>query len=124
MDLPSERVVIVGASDKPDRYAHKAMVQLLCHGHEVVLVHPRLREIEGRPVLPDLTQVEGSIDTITLYVNPAISSRMAEALIALHPRRVLFNPGTENPGLAQKLQAAGIATEEACTLVLLATGAF
>ncbi len=124
MDLPTERVAIVGASDKPDRYAHKAMVQLLRCGHEVVLVHPRLREIEGRPVLPDLSQIDGRIDTVTLYVNPAISTGMADALIALHPRRVLFNPGTENPELAHKLQAAAIGTEEACTLVLLATGAF
>jgi len=119
-----ERVVIVGASDKPERYAHKAMHALLRHGHEVVLVHPSLKAIEGRPVYPDLSEISGQVDTVTLYVGPAISSGLSEKLISLRPRRVLFNPGTENPGLAAQLVAAGILTEEACTLVLLATGSF
>ncbi len=121
---PRERVVIVGASNKPDRYAYRAMQSLLQHGHDVVLVHPTLAEIEGHPVLPDLNQVSGPVDTVTLYVGPAISSNLAAALIALRPRRVLFNRGTENPALQSQLSAAGIACEEACTLVLLATGAF
>ncbi len=119
-----QRVVIVGASDNPERYAHKAMRSLLDHSHEVVLVHPRLPSIEGRAVHHDLAEIDGPVDTVTLYIGPAISSGLADKLIALKPRRVLFNPGAENPSLAAQLQAAGIATEEACTLVLLATGAF
>lgn len=119
------RVAIVGASPKPDRYAHKAMNALLEHGHEVILVNPRYPEIGGRKVVPDLTVLDpGSIDQITLYVGPDRSEEMAEAIIALHPQRVIFNPGAENAGLADTLQSAGIKTEEACTLVLLATGAF
>lgn len=116
-----ERVVILGASDKPDRYAHKAMTALLRHGHEVVLVHPRLKEIEGRPVLADVREVTGPVDTVTMYVGPAISAGLADKLTALKPKRVIFNPGSENPDLQDKLQAAGIRPEEACTLVLLAT---
>lgn len=119
-----QRVVIVGASDQPERYAHKAMRSLLQHGHEVVLVHPRLKEIEGRPVLAEVAQVTGPVDTVTLYVGPAISAGLADSLLAMKPGRVLLNPGAENPELATRLQAAGIATEEACTLVLLATGVF
>lgn len=121
---PRERVVIVGASNKPDRYAHRAMRALLQHGHDIVLIHPALTEIEGHPVLAELRQITGPVDTVTLYVSPAISSGLAPDLIALRPRRVLFNPGTENPALQSQLTTAGIACEEACTLVLLATGAF
>ena len=124
MKPPSERVVIVGASDKPDRYAFQAFTMLRDHGHEVVPVHPRLSEIEGVPVVSELSQVTGAVDTVTLYVGPAISSGLAEALIALHPRRVITNPGTENPALEAKLQAAGIDVQQACTLVLLRTGQF
>ena len=124
MKLSTDRVLIIGASDKPDRYAHKAMVELLRYEHEVILVHPRLKQIEGRPVHADLSTVEGPIDTVTMYVNPSISTGMADALVALKPKRVIFNPGTENPELAQKLSDAGISTEDACTLVLLATGAY
>jgi len=61
---------------------------------------------------------------VTLYVSAAHQDPVADDLLALAPRRVIFNPGTENPALAARLQAAGITTLEACTLVLLKTGAF
>ena len=122
--MNQERVAILGASDKPDRYAYKAFKMLRQHGHEVVPVHPVLTEIEGTPVLPSLSDIQGGVETLTLYVNPSISSAAADAIVALNPARVIFNPGTENPELAAKLDAAGIAHQEACTLVLLATGQF
>lgn len=121
---PTQRVVIVGASDKADRYAHKAQLLLQRHGHEVVPVHPRLTEIEGVAVVADLSDVTGAVDTVTMYVGAAISAGLTEKLITLKPARVIFNPGAENTELADKLEAAGITTEEACTLVLLHTGQF
>jgi len=119
-----ERVLIVGASDKPDRYAHKALVSLRRHGHEVVLVHPRLKEIEGLPVHSDVSGITGAVDTVTMYVGPAISAGLGDKLTALKPKRIIFNPGSENPELQGRLSAAGIQVEEACTLVLLATDQF
>ncbi|MBE7493944.1 MAG: CoA-binding protein [Verrucomicrobiaceae bacterium] len=120
----SERVVIVGASDNPERYSHKALLLLQKHGHAVVPVHPKLAEIEGVPVTPGLRAISGPVDTVTMYVGAAISAGMREDLVALRPRRVIFNPGAENPDLAHALQAAGIGCEESCTLVLLNTGQF
>lgn len=90
-----KRVVILGASNKPERYAHQAMQLLVRHGHEAIHVHPRLKEIEGTPVVADLAQVTGPVDTVTMYVGPAISSGLVEKLVALKPGRVLFNPGSE-----------------------------
>lgn len=124
MSSSSERVVIVGASDKPDRYAHKAQLLLSQHGHEVVPVHPRLESIEGVPVVADLTQITGTVDTVTMYVGPAISQGLGDKLVAVKPKRVIFNPGSENPELEEKLSKAGIEVEEACTLVMLRTGQF
>jgi len=122
--MKTERVVIVGASGNPERYSHKALLLLRLHGHEVVPVHPRLAEIEGIKVVPDLSAITGEVDTVTVYVGPAISSGMREKLAALKPRRVIFNPGAENAALAEALAEAGIVCEEACTLVLLNTGQF
>ena len=119
-----ERVVILGASDKPDRYSHKAQLLLREHGHDVVPVHPMLTSIEGVPVVADISVITGAVDTVTMYVGAAISSGLGDKLIALKPRRVIFNPGSENPALAAKLEAADIAVEEACTLVLLRTGQY
>ena len=121
---PTERVVIIGASDNPERYSHQAQLLLRQHGHEVVPVHPKLTEIEGVPVVADVSAISGPVDTVTLYVGPQISLTLKDKLIALKPRRVIFNPGTENAALEEALMAAGIACEEACTLVLLRTGQF
>lgn len=120
----TERVVIIGASDNPERYSHQAQLLLRQHGHEVVPVHPKLAEIEGVPVVADVSAIPGPVDTVTLYVGPQISLTLKDKLIALKPRRVIFNPGTENAALEEALMNAGIACEEACTLVMLRTGQF
>lgn len=122
--MKTERVVIVGASDNPGRYSHKALLLLSRHGHEVVPVHPLLAEIEGIKVASDLSAITGKVDTVTMYVGPAISSGMRDKLIALKPRRVIFNPGAENATLVEALAEVGIVCVEACTLVLLTTGQF
>ena len=124
MSSKPERVVIIGASDNPDRYSHKAQVLLSQHGHAVVPVHPRLESIEAVPVVPDLAQVTGPVDTVTMYVGAAISKGLADKLVSLNPKRVIFNPGAENAELEDKLSKAGIEVEEACTLVLLRTGQY
>ncbi|HBJ84081.1 MAG TPA: CoA-binding protein [Verrucomicrobiales bacterium] len=122
--MSKQRVVILGASDNPERYSHRALLLLRKHGHEVVPVHPKLTEIEGIAVVADLSAITGPVDTVTMYVGAAISNGLAEKLTALKPRRVIFNPGAENAALVADLEKAGIACEEACTLVLLNTGQF
>jgi predicted CoA-binding protein len=120
----TERVVIIGASDDPLRHSHQALTLLRQHGHEVIPVHPRLAAIDGVPVVADLSAISGPVDTVTLYVGPAISLVLKDKLIALNPRRILFNPGTENAPLVNALDAVGIVCIHACTLVLLRTGQF
>jgi predicted CoA-binding protein len=115
---------ILGASDKPDRYSHRAFTMLQEHGHCVIPVHPSLTEIEGVPVVSSLEKITEPVDTLTLYLRPELSEPLAGEMIALGPRRVIFNPGTESDSLAEKLRSAGIETENACTLVLLQTGQF
>ncbi|MDZ4406190.1 CoA-binding protein [Prosthecobacter sp.] len=122
--MNTERVVIVGASDNPERYSYRALLMLRQHGHEVVPVHPKLAEIEGIAVVADVSLISGPVDTVTMYVGAAISAGLQDKLVALKPRRVIFNPGAENAVLAEALQKAGIACEETCTLVLLNTGQF
>lgn len=120
----AEKVVILGASDNPDRFAHKAMVMLEQYGHETILVNPSLNKIEGHAVHADLDQVPRPVDTLTMYVNPRISVNLKEKIIALKPKRVIFNPGTENPAIEFALKKTGIDTIHACTLVMLSTGQY
>ena len=124
MNPSKKRVVVMGASNKPDRYSNKAVRLLREHGHEVIPVHPRLDEVEGLKVIHQLGEIIGAVDTLTLYVGPDASSAAAEAILQLRPGRVIFNPGSENPVLEARMRAADIAHEQACTLVLLRTAQF
>lgn len=118
------RVVILGASPKPERYAHKALVALEKHHHEVYLVNPRYKEIDGKICFPSLGDVPNPVDTVTMYINPTDAAVYLDDLVRLKPRRVIFNPGTESANLKQQLERHGIETLEACTLVLLQTHQF
>jgi len=117
-------VAVLGASANPERYSNKAVRLLLEHGYPVHPVHPALDELEGLAVTAELAALPDGIDTVTVYVSPQVSATLTEALLALHPRRVIFNPGAENPALQSVLEAAGVQVENACTLVLLNTGQF
>lgn len=117
-------VAVVGASPNPDRYSNMAVRKLKAGGYVVVPVHPAHTTVEGLAVARSLPDIHGKIHTVTLYINARHSSEIERELIDLDPERVIFNPGAENPSLAEKLRERGIRTVEACTLVLLSTGRF
>jgi len=119
-----QKVAILGASPSEDRYANMAQKLLLEKGHEVLPVSPRYDKIDGLSCFRDLKSLPRGVDTLTLYVNAQKSTELSDEILALKPARVIFNPGTENPVLAEKLQAAGIVAVEACTLVLLRLNRF
>jgi predicted CoA-binding protein len=120
-----EVVAVIGASSDTSRYAFKCMEMLTDYGHKPIPVHPREEEVLGQKVVHNLGELAGQkVDTITVYVNPAISDKYEKDMIAVHPKRVIFNPGAENPKLASQLSKNGIEVENACTLVLLRTGQY
>ena len=120
----AETVVILGASINPDRYAYKAQLALIENGHTAVPVNPRYDQIDGIQCYPELKSLELNIDTITIYVKPAILRNMTEDIIHVNPRRVIFNPGAECREVSARLESAGIKVQNACTLVLLNTSQF
>jgi len=119
----TQKVAILGASPNPERYSHKALVALKNHNHQVFLVNGKYQEIDGHKVCSKLTELS-DMDTLTIYISPSISASLEADILELKPKRVIFNPGSENPKLATNLKASGINVEEACTLVLLATDQF
>lgn len=122
-----EIVAVLGASSDFSRYSYQAIKLLQEFGHRPIPVHPREKEILGIPVTPfisELVKSQVKVDTLTMYVNPALSSNYIKDIIALKPGRVIFNPGSENPELQKALAENGIEYEEACTLVLLRTGQY
>lgn len=122
--IMSETVVVLGASNKEDRYSYKAMILLQEHGHKVIPVHPKLEEIEGVKVVNDLSNIKELVDTFTVYLAPERSAKIIDKIIALNPKRVITNPGTESKEIDEACAKVGIEVVKACTLVLLRTNQF
>lgn len=120
----AETVAILGASENPERYSHKAFYALKKHGHHPVPISPFIGTLDGTPVVGTLKEVGTHIDTLTMYVNPKVSSKLKDDILHLRPKRVIFNPGSENPELETELETAGIHVVKACTLILLSSNQF
>jgi len=119
----SKRTLVLGASENPERYAHKAVRRLRAAGHDVVAVGKVEGHIGDTPIRKEWPE-DHSVDTLTLYVNPLHQKPFYDRILKLAPKRIIFNPGTENPELETLAEAQGIETVEACTLVLLAVGEY
>jgi len=117
-------VAVLGASNKPERYSYKAVQLLREKGHRPIPVHPSLKQVDDLAVRPSLADIEEPVDTVTVYLSARNSDRVAEDLLESGARRVILNPGAENPALEEQLRARGIETVRACTLVLLNTNQF
>lgn len=112
--------LVIGASENPARYSYKAIVMLKAHQQKVIAFAKKegnINDIIFVTTLPTTTD----IDTITLYINADAQKMYYNYFIELQPRRVIFNPGTENPELISLLKENHIQALEACTLVMLST---
>ena len=118
-----KKTLVIVASENPDRYSNKAIKSLVSHNHEVVAIGLRAGEVAGVSFYSEKKAFE-NVDTVTMYVGPQNQPEYYNYVLGLKPKRVIFNPGTENPEFITKLESAGIYPEIACTLVLLATGQY
>ena len=119
-----KNVVVIGASNNEEKHPNLAMKMLVQYGHQPIPVTPAAKEVLGRKACASIAEISESIDTVTLYISPGQQQDLFDPLIRLKPKRVIFNPGTENPAVYVRLQTAGIEVIEACTLVMLRTGQF
>lgn len=110
------KVLVFGYSESSDRYSNMAARMLKDYDHEVVTINPRQDE--------ELSRINTEYDTLTLYVNPTVGDKFADILLKSKPKRVIFNPGTENRDLQKKFEAMGAEVVIGCTLVMLRSGEF
>ena len=109
---------VIGASPNTDRYSYRATLALQRNGYPVFPVGIKKGAIGGLDILTDKPSLE-NIDTVTLYVGPQNQPFWYDYILSLNPKRIIFNPGTENPELEKLAAGKGIETLEACTLVML-----
>ena len=123
MQTINKKTLVLGASSNPSRYSYLALNRLVNAGHSVEAIGKKEETVAGVHIQKE-TQPLADIDTVTLYLNPLNQKPYYDYILSLHPKRIIFNPGAENTEMEELAQQHNIATMEACTLVLLATGQY
>ncbi|HTL80112.1 MAG TPA: CoA-binding protein [Bacteroidia bacterium] len=117
------KTVVLGASDNPERTSFTAVKRLLAHGDEVIAVGIREAEIHGVKIQTGKPEIK-DVDTLTLYIGPRNQPEWYDYILKMKPKRIIFNPGTENPEFEEMCRKNGIEVVVACTLVMLSVGNF
>lgn len=118
-----KKTLVLGASPKSYQYSHQAVQKLLLHGHTVEAIGRtpfKLETVDVKTGTPNYSDIH----TVTLYLNSERQKEYEDYILSLHPKRIIFNPGAENPGLLQRAEKEGITAVEACTLVMLSVGTY
>ena len=120
-----KKTVIIGATTNPGRYAFLAARMLTEYNHEIVPVGIKDGAVFGKQILDiyDRPAIEG-VDTVTLYIGPQRQSEHIDYILSLKPKRIIFNPGTENEEFITRAEKEGVEALEACTLVMLRSRQF
>lgn len=121
--MEKKRTLVVGASPNPARYSFLAINKLRANDHPVIAVGNKEAQVGDVSIVKQPLPA-GPVDTVTLYLNPTLQQQYYDYILSLQPRRVIFNPGTENEELEDLLEEKGIQPVEACTLVMLSTGQY
>jgi len=121
--MPNKKTLVIGTSTNPVQYSHLAVKKLLSAGHDVEAIGREEFNIENITVGTTMSPLEG-IDTVTIYLNADRQIAYQEYILSLQPKRIIFNPGAENPSFYREAIKKGIDTVEACTLVMLSAGTY
>jgi len=121
--MKSKKTLVLGASSNPTRYSYLALNRLVNANHPVEAIGLKEETVAGVAINRDHPDLQ-EIDTVTLYLNPSRQKEYYDYVVGLHPKRVIFNPGTENPEFYDLLRQNNIEAEIACTLVLLSIGQY
>ena len=118
-----KKTLVLGASTNPARYSNLAIKKLRSHQHPVIGVGKRKGTVDDVKIETDHVLVQG-IDTVTLYLNPTNQKEYYDYILDMRPKRIIFNPGTENEELIRKAKENNIEPVLGCTLVMLGTGQY
>ncbi|MDO1446766.1 CoA-binding protein [Rhodocytophaga aerolata] len=118
-----KKTVVLGATDNPERFAYRAAHSLVRHGYEIAPVGIKQGTVAGKDIIND-KKVIPDVHTVTLYVGSRNLPEWYDYILSLNPKRIIFNPGTENDELMRLANEKGIQTIEGCTLVMLSAGMY
>jgi predicted CoA-binding protein len=117
------RTLVLGASNKPGRFSYLAIKSLVNHNVDVFAIGARTGNVDGVEIITQKTDID-NIHTVTLYLNSKNQASYIDYIVGLKPKRIIFNPGTENPELLSNARENNIEIVFDCTLVMLKNGSY
>jgi len=123
LSMTVKKTVVLGASDNPSRYSYLAINRLRSHDHPVIAVGKKAGRVGDVEIVKD-HMPESGVDTVTLYLNPRNQVEYYDYIMNLAPKRIIFNPGTENDDLIKMAEQNHIEPVIGCTLVMLGSGQY
>lgn len=115
--------VIFGASLNPKRYSNIVIHHLRAKKYSCIGLGLRPGKVLDVEIHSFGTSIK-DVHTITMYMNAKRQADYIEEILELSPKRIIFNPGAENPILYKMAVEKGIEVENACSLVLLSRGMY
>ncbi len=122
-DRDNYRTLVLGASNKPGRFSYLAIKSLVSHNVDVFAIGARTGNVDGVEIITQKIEID-NIHTVTLYLNSKNQTSYIDYIVGLKPKRIIFNPGTENPELLSKVRENKIEVVFDCTLVMLKNGSY
>lgn len=123
MEQERKKTIVLGASPNPSRYSFKAVKSLLRFNHEAIPVGFRPGVIYDKFIQRGMPEIK-DVHTIALYIGAERQEEYHDYILSLHPKRIIFNPGTTNESFMEELKEKGIEVVDGCTLVMLDSGQF
>ncbi len=121
--MVAKKTLVIGASENPERYSNKAIKKLAANNHPIVAVGNKNGIVDDIPIVTEVLEI-ADVDTITLYIGSKHQAKYFDIIEALKPKRIIFNPGTENKELELIAEKNNIEVVHGCTLVMLSTGQY
>lgn len=122
--IMEKTTVLLGASPKPDRFAYKAVRSLQRRNIPVIALGRKDADLDGIKIRKGMPGDIGPVHTVTLYLNPKNQEEYYDYIISLQPSRIIFNPGTWNPDLAELARSHDIEVVRDCMLIMLNSSKF
>ncbi|BAN95889.1 CoA-binding domain-containing protein [Plautia stali symbiont] len=110
----TQRIALVGASDRTERASYGVMKYLLDQGYDVVPVSPKLagQQLLGQTVYGTLAEISGKIDMVDVFRNSEAAWGVAQEAIAIGAKTLWLQLGVINE------QATVLARDAGLTVVM------
>ncbi|MFX0096274.1 MAG: CoA-binding protein [Candidatus Hodarchaeota archaeon] len=99
---------VIGVSRNPEKYGHRVYKDLRSAGYKVYPINPKIDEVLGDKVYPDLGSLPEKPDVVDVVVPPKITEEVVKTCKQLGITKIWLQPGSESNLAIKFCQENGI----------------